>query len=196
LVPSIQFYADDIDFAQLWPLLSEDPEIAVILNVAPGRWIARMKVMPLDDGRYCLWHIPSGPLPLLSGDPLAPPSTIEDPFAGWQEQRSSAIQSIPFFGTTPLVVELGLFRQSHEAPGGIGQSFFGWIGDRYRSDGIPAAQSTYRWWRRLQISVKELAVEKITRWGPIHGPTAHIWAFPSAHAKILSGVHRDANPSA
>ena len=45
------------------------------------------------------------------------------------------------------------------------------------------------------IWVGDTAAGKVTRWGDITGPDADIWAFPSAHQKILAGVHRDANPS-
>ena len=190
-MPSIQFYADKQDFEAIFQKLSGDPDIAVILPAGKKlwvmkRWIARPLAPGEDlaDGRYCLWHVPGGALP-----------RIEDPFAGWTETRGGSDPRVPFFGSVPAIVELFVNRRSTEAPGGIGQSAFGWIGNRYRAIGHPASPATEKWWRQLRTWVGDTAAGKVTRWGNITGPDADIWAFPSAHEKILAGAHRDANPS-
>ncbi|HEY7090147.1 MAG TPA: hypothetical protein VH518_18770 [Tepidisphaeraceae bacterium] len=195
-MPSIQFYADAEDFKIILDKLRGDAEIAFILRDGRTRWIARQnaQVGDLADGPYCLWHIPGGPLPLVGGGWFGRKSgTIEHPFEGWT-QRSGGDPRVPFFGSIPGVVTLGVLRSAREAPTGIGQSYFGWLGDRYRDAGAPAAKETTKWWRRLGEWVSKTAVGKITRWGPMDGPDADIWAFPSAHRQIQLGAHRDVNP--
>jgi len=122
-------------------------------------------------------------------------STIDNPFEGWTEARPGMDARVPFFGSIPQVIELGIQRKAVDAEEGIGQSYFGWVGNRYKAIGLPAAQETERWWRSLNRWVKLNAATKITPWGPLDGSEARVWAFPSAYRQILSGKHRDANPA-
>jgi hypothetical protein len=180
-----------------WEKLKSDPEIAFILRDGRNRWVARQnaQVADLPDGPYCLWHIPGGPLPLVRRSWFGGKSgIIENPFDGWTQWSGGGDLRVPFFGSISGVVTLGILRRAHDDPSGIGQSYFGWLGDRYRDAGAPASKETTRWWRKLGEWVSRTAVGKITRWGPIDGPDADIWAFPSAHRQIQLGVHRDANP--
>ena len=187
-MPSIQFYACEIDFAPILQMLNEDTEIAFIMPagrnwIGRSKWIAQQSVDSLPDGNYLLWHISGGALP-----------SVDDPFNGWTQAAAGSGPGVPFFESIPQIIELGARRNSREKTGGIGQSSFGWIGDRYRSTGLPAADSTKKWWRRLCDRVAKSARKKITRWGDVDGPDADIWAFPSAYEKIVGGVHRDTNP--
>lgn len=86
-----------------------------------NHWIAVKRLDGLPDGIYTLWHVPSGPLPLLAGngplkvrkDPLGfGPSrsmtikqalgyeddVIDNAWAGWIEREPGADPSQPYFG--------------------------------------------------------------------------------------------------
>jgi hypothetical protein len=187
-MPSIQFYADETDFASIVEKLNDDPEIAFILPagrnwIGRAKCIAQQRVDSLEDGSYLLWYVDGGALP-----------SVTDPWKGWTQPAAASPPGVPFFGNIPQIIELGVRRMSREKPGGVGQSSFGWIGDRYRSTGSPAADATKKWWRRWNDRISKSAVKRITRWGDIDGPDADIWVFPSAHEKIVAGMHRDMNP--
>ncbi|HJT77944.1 MAG TPA: hypothetical protein VJ739_12145 [Gemmataceae bacterium] len=81
-----------------------------------NRWRAVQRLDALPDGKYTLWHVPGGPLPLLAGD-RRPRSrrqagrgftlaqalghedgTVPDPWAGWIERQPGADPSQPYFG--------------------------------------------------------------------------------------------------
>ena len=194
-MPALQFYADAEDFVSIFQRLKADSEIACIFPNGQHKWIAGTIKQTLPDGKYVLWHMPSGPLPLLtSPDPETEPAWIADPFSGWTELLPGLDSNVPFFGSIPQIITLGVQRQATEDPEGIGQSYFGWIGSRYKSVGLPAAPETQRWWRSLGRWFKSAAVKKIAALGPVDGPDTRIWAFPSAYRQILGGNHRDANP--
>jgi len=72
-------------------------------------------------------------------------------------------------------------------------SSFGWIGNRYKSIGSPAAKETVNWWRRLKNWVSKKSITKIPRFGPLEGHNKEIWVFPSAYNKIQNGKKRDIN---
>jgi hypothetical protein len=196
---TIQFYADEKDFESIFARLAGDQDVAVIVPagrtlLGRRKWIVRRVTDALEDGPHCLWHIPAGPLPLLMSRGTDASTSIADPFAGWTEKVASSDPRVPFFGSVPAIVTLSVARASREAKDGIGQSSFGWIGNRYRAAGMPAAAATEKWWRDLTLWFAATAVGKITRWGPPDGDDADIWAFASANARIREGAHRDANP--
>ena len=200
-MPSIQFYADGEDFKAIFARLSADADVAVILPdgrrnwLGRRKWIARRLEAELGDGAYCLWHVPAGGLPLGPPGSRDADATIPDPFSGWTERHAGQDPRVPFFGSIPGVVTLNVNRASREKAGGIGQSAFGWIGNRYRTESLPADAATERWWRNLSRWVADTAGRKITRWGNPDGDDADIWAFASAYEKIVAGAHRDANPA-
>src|SRR5882672_6024570 len=122
-MPSLSFFIDRHDVALLLDRLNADPEIAFIVrdgqpgndkasprrNFAfsvedgelkgeveyPRRWKAVRTVDALADGLQSLWHVPSGPLPLIEVKrepgpmsligPNSPPlyPAIPDPWSGW-----------------------------------------------------------------------------------------------------------------
>ncbi len=192
-MPWIPFYADESDFQPILDRLNTDEELGFILPAGRGRWIARARVAELPDGKYLLWHIPGGPLPLLSSSSKTDAATITDPFAGWIERRQGTDTSIPYFGSIPNVFELRKAARGSEFPGSIGLSSFGWLGNHYRSLGIAASAATERWWRRMQRWVKQVAVQKIPRWDSPTPPAPEIWVFPGADTTIRAGAPRDAN---
>ena len=192
-MPWIPFYADESDFRPIIDRLNADAELAVILPAGRGRWIARAQVAELPDGKYLLWHIPGGPLPLLSNASAQDDAVIKDPFAGWTEQRRGLDASVPYFGSIPGVFELCKATRGREFPNSIGLSCLGWLGNRYISLGLGASKATELWWRRTQHWVNQAAVQKIARWEAAPPLKPEIWAFPAAYSSIQAGAPRDAN---
>jgi hypothetical protein len=193
----LPMYLDAADLAVLKSDLDEDQEIAWLVGQGTSRWKAVSRIHELSDGDRLLWHVPSGPLPLLPASIGGETEPILDPWAGWTERRPGANRSTPYFGPGhPGVIKLNI--QLHprpnrvDPPGAIGMSGFQWIANYYRSSGKPAAATTQKWWSRLRASVKRQA-RLIPRGGPIDGPHAEIWAFPSALAAIASGRPRASN---
>ncbi len=192
-MPWIPFYADESDFWGILDRLNSDPDLAIILAAGRGRWIAKAQLDDWPDGKYSLWHIPGGPLPLLPQRSGEAEAVIRDPFAGWKEQRSGLDATVPFFGSIPNVFELCKATRGVDFPHSIGLSSFGWLGNRYRSLGLGASKETELWWRRTQGWVKQAAVRKIPRWDIPKAPEPEIWAFPEAFRRIEAGTPRDAN---
>jgi hypothetical protein len=100
-MPSIPFYADEADLADVVRWLSDDEEIAFIVSAGPKHWIARHALEGVHFDRIALWHIPSGPLPLVpgrAGRAWQRESWIEDPMRGWKERQTGLDPTVPFFG--------------------------------------------------------------------------------------------------
>lgn len=187
-MPWLPLYIDREDAGELLGILNADPEIAFIVSNGPGHWIAQDTLSLAPDGRRCLWHHLSGPLPCL------PAGTVKDPWRGWKERASGADPTQPYFGAGHVgIVWWNIHTLGKGA--GIGMSSFEWIGSRYRLIGFPADPSTERWWKQLRQVVKRTGALRIPRSGPLEGPGAEIWAMPGALAKIKLGVQRDENPS-
>jgi hypothetical protein len=192
-MPWLPLYVDNADLQQLLSWLNSDEEIAFIVSDGPKRWKAVSSLDKFGRGCYCIWHLPSGPLPLL-GLGTIKDSEVPDPWAGWTELRTGADPDTPYFGAGhPGIIWLNARPTACRNPKAIGLSSFEWIGNRYRVLGRPAAETTEKWWQRLRKSVKKVS-HRIPRVGPCDGPLPEIWAFPSAHVAILSGVPRDSNP--
>lgn len=192
-LPWLPLYMDEKDAAAFLAELNTDSECAFI--VSAGAWVACTRLEHLVDGRYCLWHVPSGPLPLLRarGEPVG---TVEDPWVGWNEVRSGADRSQPYFGSGHVgIIWWDVRTVSRRIPGGIGLSSFGWIGNHYRVLGRAAAPSTESWWAGLRKKLRRWKARRIPRSGPPDGPRPEVWAMPSALARIQSGAPRDNNPS-
>jgi hypothetical protein len=95
-MPWLPIYADSIDFEEILGWLNASEELAFIVPNGPGRWIAVPTTEAIQKSRICLWHIPSGPLPLLHPHPSKKIDPISDPWAGWEELRVGADN--PYFG--------------------------------------------------------------------------------------------------
>lgn len=192
-MPWLPLYVDDADSQQLLSWLNTDEEIAFIVSDGPKQWKAVHSIESIVNGRYCLWHAPSGPLPLV-GHGTIKDGQVRDPWAGWTEVRTGANPNTPYFGAGhPGIVWLNARPISHRNSKAIGLSSFEWIGNYYRIIGNPAPEVTEKWWQRLRKAVKKVA-RRIPREGPCDGADAEIWAFPSAYESILSGTPRDSNP--
>lgn len=76
----------------------------------------------------------------------------------------------------------------------IGISGFGWIGNRYKSIGLPASTETVKWWRRLKYWISQHSASQVPKSGSYDGPDKEAWAFPSAFAKFQNGIDRESNP--
>lgn len=189
----LPMYVDKADLQQLLSWLNSDEEIAFIVSDGPKRWKAVPSLQKIASGRFCIWHTPSGPLPLL-GYGTIKDTSVSDPRSGWTEVLTGADPNTPYFGSGhPGIVWLNAWPAAYRDPKAIGLSSFEWIGNHYRCIGRPAPETTEKWWQRLRKSVKKVA-HRIPRDGPCDGPRPEIWAFPSAYEAILSGVPRDSSP--
>ncbi|MGA2053600.1 MAG: hypothetical protein ABSH19_09840, partial [Opitutales bacterium] len=174
--------------------LNRNDEIAFIIADGPGRWRATLNIPRVDAPRTCLWHVPSGPLPLLRPHPSRLTDPIFNPWKGWVELRTSTNQTTPYFGAGhPGVVWLNRRLQARLFGEGVGLSSFEWIGNRYSVIGSPAKEVTEKFWQSLRRWVKKSS-KKIPRSGSVDGPHPEIYAFPSAHASFVRGQGRDPNP--
>jgi len=197
-MPWLPLYIDRDDLAELVDWLNGEKVIAFILSDGPKRWRAFPELdRPPPDGRICLWHTESGPLPLLRSKVLhtllVPRGKVRDPFEGWREQRTGADPTGPYFGAGhPGVYWFDVHTRSRHHERGIGLSGFEWIGNWYRPVGHPAPAVAMKWWQRLRRYVKKQAV-RIPRDGPLDGPSPEIWVMPSAFASMRDGCGRDAS---
>lgn len=199
-MPWLPAYMDlrDADDVVAW--FNADPEIAFIVRAGPpgaGTWRAIAELDHVAEGQQCLWHVPSGPLPLLNAGPprFGPPGVIDgewiaDPWSGWTERRQGADANLPYFGPGHVGViwwDLGLYAMPD--PAALPISGFQWVGNRKRELGVRCHESTMRWWNRLRSRTKKVAV-KVPRSGPLDGPHPEIWAFPSALRGFREGKPR------
>ena len=212
----LPLYADESDLAFIHSWLNSQEEIAFIVSDGDKRWKAVKTISELRGPRHCLWHIPSGPLPLPSAPPSyftdqsnawhpfgydEPDGVVEDPWAGWQELRTGADPTQPYFGTGhPGVYWLNVHPDSCEGHEGIGLSGFEWIGNYYRCIGRPAPECAEKWWNTLKRWIRKQAT-KVPRGGPgreeeymQHTANKQVWAFPSALDRIRRGCPHDVNP--
>lgn len=198
-MPWLPFFIDDWDKPLLLDWLGAEPEVAFLLPAGRGCWRAVKRVQTLADGDYALWHSAGGPLPLLQNDGRETP--INDPWAGWREQRAGFDSAMPYFGAGhSLVFTLHLWgrhqpyslRETTELAvldsrwtglkDRLSVSSFEWIGNHYRKAPAP----TQRWWNRLKSWLARSAVK-------LQSGRQAFWAFPSALARLRAGIDLDAN---
>src|SRR5476649_1356576 len=96
-MPWLPIYAVHEDMSWLFATLSAEPELAFLASDGCKRWIAVKEKEFSGDCRIGLWHVPSGPLPLLRERGSANGS-IADPWKGWVEERTGAESAAPYFG--------------------------------------------------------------------------------------------------
>ena len=184
-------YLIEEDLKCLSEWLNGEKEIALIKSVGERKWQAMNDFEITEQGRYCLFHTNSGPLPLLSENFGEPDEEIPNPFVGWQEKRAGANPNQPYFGAGhPAIFWLNARLKNNNV---IGMSSFEWIGNHYAQIGRPAPDVAKKWWGRLGRWVRKETF-KIPREGPIDGDRKEIWAFSSAMLEIESGVNRANNP--
>ena len=193
-MPWLPIYADRDDFAKILDWLNASDQIAFIVSDGPRRWRAVSQIDSLSSPRLGLWHVPSGPLPLLHPHPSQEVSSIADPWAGWEELRTGADPSTPYFGAGhPGIIWLNHRPASLCPTGGIGLSSYEWIGNHYRMTGSAAEPVTEAFWKLLRKWTQKQST-KIPRSGALDGSGLEIFAFPSAFRAFQSGTPRDNNP--
>jgi hypothetical protein len=221
-MPWLPMYADENDLEALLAWLNDEQEIAFIVSNGHKKWIARKSLEKMEQGRYCLWHTPSGLLPLLAANSviqkkleqrgyfLWPKSSrplprlvtsilgfrrvVRDPWKGWTERLTGADPLVPYFGPGhPGVIWLNVRVEGRDPPGSLGMSSFEWIGNHYKCIGHAAPESTSKWWRRLKRRVEKIGA-KVPRQGALDVPFGEISALPSAHRSILDGQKGELNP--
>jgi hypothetical protein len=186
-------YIDDVDVNELLDWLNKHPDVAFIVADGPGRWIARNEIALAGDSRFCIWHTPSGPLPLV-GRQGYPDEIVGAPWTGWEERRQGADPRDPYFGVGhPGVIWWNVKTKSARTDG-IGLSSFEWIGNHYKILGNAAPPETEAFWKSLRRLVKSRHAIRVPRAGAVNWPRPEIWTFPSAYRKIAAGMARDLNP--
>jgi hypothetical protein len=185
-------YINDSDLDTLVSWLNTEHDIAFIIGDGPNKWRAVKNLDVRHDGRYCLWHCQSGPLPLLHQNETV--TAVRDPGAGWTEEITGANSAQPYFGPGhPGIYWLNVQCKGEVNSNSIGLSSFEWIGNWYKPIGNEAPRVTKAWWDRLKRWVKKHAVQ-IPREGDWGGPNPEIWAFTSALDEIKNGRSREPNP--
>jgi hypothetical protein len=181
------------DVPSLLGLLNTDDDIAFLVSNGPNRWIARQELIHLPVGRTGLWHIPSGPLPLLDPKPTNQVRSISNPFSGWVEQRQGADPSTPYFGDHPGTLWLNVRLQGRDMGSICGLSSFEWIGNYNAAIGRPAPPQTVRWWKALQARVRK-RTRRVPRRALGLTEPPEIFAFPAAYRELDAGGNADMNP--
>ncbi len=212
-MPALSFFITEFDLAILIKRLNDDEEIAFIVpdaidDPSAVRWKAVHTVPTLLDGEHSLWHIPSGPLPLVQSTPgigplVRPPNpSIADPWAGWTEGASARTEK-PWFGPgchaeirltlstrykaytndecSTLPVLVSYWMQGREL---LASSSFQWTESRSRS----TPPQTRRWRNRLKAWMNRVLVRL-----PTSDPRVTFWSFPFALELLQHGVPYHAN---
>ncbi len=193
-MPWLPFYADKDDFRVVHNYLNQNEELAFIIPNGPHRWRAVHTVPRMVGVRICLWHVPSGPLPLAQPYPSKTVDYISDPWRGWTQLRTDTDPTCPYLrGNHPGLLWLNHRPTAQQFSDGIGLSSFEWIGNKFSIIGSPAPKVTERFWQSLRRWAKKSTV-MIPRVGRVDGAKPEIWAFPSALTAFRSGRARDSNP--
>jgi len=210
-MPWLLMYLLEDDVTELCSMLNADPEIALIRPADNRRWKAARDFPTLPDGRYVLWHIPSGPITLEPRKVKGRVKRIKDPFAGWTEIVKPSEPGVPWISAAPLG---NIWLRIHRSAGSasqtfrptsmarpwtapasevIGRSEFHWIGNYYSIVGDRAPRVTEQWWKSLRKRIAKVATQ-IPAAGPIARKPKEVWAFPQALEQIRAGRRRADNP--
>jgi hypothetical protein len=170
----------DVDLLNNW--LNIEEEIAFLLPNGYQKWISKREHNIAKDigkqkfgngydfeipnyAEYNLWHIPSGPLPLIDANKRVLKSKfeleafdengiVESPWLGWTEIRPGANSRIPYFGAGhPGVIHLEIKLPDDDE---IRLSSFGWIGNHYKIIGNGAKETTEIFWNKLRRMAKKM----------------------------------------
>lgn len=192
-MPWLPMYLTDPDATVLIDILVQDPEIAFLVSDGPKRWRAVKDVVASEIDKVALWHVPSGPLPLLASAFEDPDQHVQDPWLGWTEERTGADPDRPYFGAGhPGIIWLNLCTSPKDQGSCCGLSSFSWIGNHYRIIGSPAMPSTEAWWKSLRRRVVKLS-DRVPRQQLSSLLPAEIFAFPCAYALLKAGDIADLN---
>jgi hypothetical protein len=193
-MPWLPMYVAQDDSAILAEELSRDSEIAFLVSDGLKRWRAVKSLDLVGSIRIGLWHIPSGPLPLLPSISSEPITQVHDPWAGWAEKRSGADPTTPYFGAGhPGIVWLNLRLVGRDQNSCCGFSSFEWIGNHYKAIGNGACESTAIWWKSLRRRIAKLS-HKVPRQRLSSTLPPEVFALPNAYSSLVAGDVADANP--
>ena len=191
-MPFLGFYATVKDIPEIIEILNTEPEIAFIISTGKGQWKAVKELEVVDQCKYTLWHVPSGPLPLLGRS--AEDINIPNPWAGWVELRAVTGILVPFFASHTGVIVLSLYPASKDPMHVCGFSSFDWVGNYYRIAGIPAHPTTEAYWLKLRKQIKKIC-KKVPRGSLKSEGKPEIYAFPDAYSQLSAGGNADINPT-
>jgi hypothetical protein len=185
--------SDDVELVGL--VLSKDKDIAVIIpDGEPYRWKAVKDFNPPYAERTALWHIPSGPIPLVSGEAGQPDLFVEDPWTGWTEREITHDPATPFFGAgRPGIFWLNVRPSSPNDNRALGLSTLEWIGRRYKGLGIEPTLASQRWWRSIYRRLLRIG-KKVPRGTLNASLPPEVLAFPNAYRYLEAGCAGDSNP--
>jgi len=203
-VPWIPMYVNDVDSRALLTWLANSSEIGFLVPDGARRWKAVREISGPPNYPFHVWHVPSGPLPLLGERRGDPDELINSPWDGWLERRPGADTRMPYFGAGhPGVLTVTFCLESKRAwegykstpkpPNAVGLSTVQWTGNHYRIIGNPSKPETEKFWKRLRRFVASQST-KIPRTGPLEGPNSEVFAFRSVFKEIQEGRARAANP--
>jgi hypothetical protein len=188
-MPSIPFYASSEDSSAVVEHLNASADLAFLVSAGPRQWVAVKAIDSIRPGRHCLWHIASGPLPLVrTGN--QDDQVITDPFEPWTEARTGADSSTPYFGAGhPGVVWLNMRSEelSRRGEAVVGLSSFEWIGNHYRIIGNAAQPQTETVWKGLRRWIGKIGI-KVPRGGPAEVTSPEVWALPGAQKQFEKGL--------
>lgn len=206
----------DVEFLNDW--LNQEEEIAFLVSSGHKKWIAKKEHNILTDiqtqtfgaghnftipnyAEYTLWHVPSGPLPLLDAskgvarlkfnkEDWDEDGKVENPWVGWTEIRQGANSRVPYFGAGhPGVIHLEIKLPQDDE---IRMSNFGWIGNHYKIIGNGAEKVTEKFWSKLRRMAKKVAIQIPRSNEP--NRKKEVFAFPTAYKEIQSGRRCALNP--
>jgi hypothetical protein len=231
-IPLLKWLNDDPEIAFIVPDGPADPREAYVSGVrrqlgatteaaalypsfllsdtfSQQRWKAVRTVARLRDGKHCLWHVPSGPLPLPLDCRMG--QAVADAWSGWVESRPASDPTMPHFvpgHPAEIYLELWTRHRSYSAAERASLpmlvsywtgeqdilvlSTFGWVGDYCG----PAPQTAWNWWQGLEawMTVHATGIGGFPNPDEDGGPEAGVsfWAFPSALEKLKSGIAYEA----
>lgn len=192
-MPWLPMYISRPDTSLLMELLLHDPDIAFLVPDGSKRWRAAKEMDAQRNERVGLWHVPSGPLPLLPpvhGDPI---QQIHDPWLGWEEERTGADPNTPFFAAHTGVFWLNLHVEGKDRGSCCGLSSFEWVGNYYKIIGKGSQPSTEDWWKSLRRRILRMT-HKVPRQSFSSSLPKEIFAFPHAYSLLKEGAIADNNP--
>jgi hypothetical protein len=192
-MPWLPLYADENDVKRIVSILNEDQDIGFIvfdgMGINKSKWKAINKMEGTIVTRICLWHIPSGPLPLLNTNNKVI-STINNPWEGWEENKTGYNASEPYFGAGHVGI-IWFNNRASILDNIISMSSFEWIGNHYSILGQKAPEETEKWWKALRTKIKKISI-KIGRNDTMR---PEVYCLPGAKDKIDRGFQREDNPA-
>lgn len=190
-MPWFPFYASTSDLLLLQDMLTSEADLALLVPVEGDLWRATLDFALSQDGRFALWHVPSGPLPLMPDSVGEAIGVIENPFAGWRHLRFADGQ--PFFGNPPGVLWLELHVQAKQPANSLGMSCFEWVGNYFAGLGDAAPEVTRKRWAKLRGRFSKLA-PRVPRGAIDRERKREVFALPGALEMLRAGKRADTFP--